>query len=267
MTNYNEYKQQIIDFYDGRTEYDNDFTRHRALSLLELVPLHLGQTVLDVATGTGFIALAAAEKVGSQGKVMGVDFTPKMLQRARAKIDGAGLTNIELLEADVDELDFPDHSFDAIFCSSAINLFSDLTAVLQNWYRWLKYNGTLAFSCYSQESFFTPVIMKVCTGSGYKLPNLHETLGTEKKCQNILEGLGIRDIEVKTKQFGKYLSLDEAQNWWQGNWLHPQYHPLLKLTSEEREELKAQFRGEIAKLATEKGVWDESTLFLVTGHK
>ena len=267
MTNYNKYKRQIIDFYDARTDYDNDFTRSRAYSLLELVTPSMGQTVLDVATGTGFIALEAAQRVGIQGKVIGVDFAPKMLQQARAKINTAGLTNIELLEADVDELDFPENSFDAILCSSAIVLFSNITAVLQNWYRWLKSDGTLAFSCYSQNSFFTPVIMKVCNHFSYELPNLHETLGTEEKCQKILEGIGFREIEVKTKQLGKYLTVDEAKNLWNGTWLHPQYHPLLELTSEQREELKAQFRAEIAKLSTKKGVWDESTLFLVKGDK
>ncbi len=267
MTNYNKYKWQIINFYDARTDYDNDFTRSRAYSLFELVSLQVGQTVLDVATGTGLIALEAAQQVGSQGKVIGVDFAPKMLQQAQAKIQATGLTNIELLEADVDKLDFPENSFDAILCSSAIVLFSNIMAVLEDWYRWLKSDGTLAFSCYSQNSFFTPVIMKVCSDFNYELPNLHETLGSEEKCQNILEGIVFREIEVKNKQLGQYLTMDEAKNLWHGTWLHPQYHPLLELTSQQKEELKAQFRAEIAQLSTEKGVWDESTLFLVKGDK
>lgn len=263
----NEYKQQIIDFYDGRNDYDNDFTRSRALILFDLVPLKTSQTVLDVATGTGFIALEAAKKVGNQGKIIGVDFSPKMLQRCQSKINITGLTNIELLETDVDNLDFPENSFDVIFCSCAIVLFNDINKVLENWYNWLKIGGFVAFSVYSQESFFTPVIMKVCSELGYELPNLHNTLGNEEKCQKILKDRGYEEIEVKKEQLGKYLEVGEAQKWWWGDWLHPQYHPLLKLNSEEREKLKAEFRSEIAKLETEQGVWEESTIFLVTAQK
>ena len=58
----NEYKQQIIDFYDKRNNYDNDFTQNRALMLCELIPLKLGQTVLDVATGHRFYCHRISEK-------------------------------------------------------------------------------------------------------------------------------------------------------------------------------------------------------------
>ena len=263
----NEYKQQIIDFYDGRDDYDNEFTRNRALSLLDLVYLQPGQTVLDVATGTGFVALEVAKIVGNEGKVIGVDFSPQMLKRCRNKINASGLTNIELKQVDVDNLHFPDNSFDAIFCSSAIVLFTNIQQVLQNWYNWLKQARFIAFSVYSQESFFTPVILKVCKKLGYDLPNIHDLLGTEAKCQKILKDIGYREIKLKKKQFGKYLSVGEAQTWWQGNWLHPQYHPLLKLSVEEREELKKKFSMEIAKLVTNKGVWNESTMFIVSAQK
>jgi protein-L-isoaspartate(D-aspartate) O-methyltransferase len=263
----NEYKQQIIDFYNGRDDYDNEFTRNRALSLVNLVPLKTGQTILDVATGTGFMAIEAAQKVGNQGKVIAVDFSPQMLSRCQAKISALGLANIEWRETDVDDLDFPENSFDGIFCSSAIALFSKITQVLNNWHNWLKSGGFLAFSTYSAESFFTPVIMKVCNQLGYNLPNINETLGTEEKCQKILEDIGYAEIRLKKKQLGQYLTVDAAQKWWKGNWLHPQYHPLLKINSQQREELQAKFSQEIAKLATEQGVWHESTLFLITGRK
>lgn len=263
----NEYKQQIIDFYDKRNNYDNDFTQNRALMLCELIPLKLGQTVLDVATGTGFIAIESAKKVGNQGKVIGVDFSPLMLQRCQDKINAAGLTNIELRQTDVDNLDFPENSFDVIFCSSAIVLFTDIIQLLQNWYNWLKPSGFVAFSVYSQESFFTPVILKVCNQLGYDLPNIHNLLGTKEKCQKILEHIGYNKIDIKKKEWGKYLDEGEAQDWWQGNWLHPVYHPLLKLNSKEREKLKSSFRLEISKLKTQQGVWDESTMFLITAQK
>jgi protein-L-isoaspartate(D-aspartate) O-methyltransferase len=169
----NKYKQQIIDFYDGRDNYDNEFTENRAFSLFKLVSVKQGQHILDVATGTGFIAIEASKKVGNQGKVIGVDFSPKMLERCQIKIDQLGLSNIELINCDVDELAFSHHSFDVIFCSSALVIFTDVIQVLKNWFNWLKPDGYLAFSYYSAASFFTPVIMKICEESGYNLPNFH----------------------------------------------------------------------------------------------
>lgn len=267
QTNLNEYKQEIRAFYDARTNYDNDFTYRRAIPLVELAHLQPGQHILDVATGTGIIAIAAAEKVGSEGKVIGVDFTPGMLEQARRKIAAAGLQNIELIEADAEAISFNDESFNAIFCATAIVLLSDIPAALGNWYRFLKKGGIVAFSCWSTTSFFTPVIIKVCAKYGFSLPNLHEPLGNPEKCYTLLQEVGFQDIEIKTEQFGSYLSLDEAKNFWKGKWLHPNGHPLLQLSDEKIEQLKAEFRAEVERLATDKGVWHEITTFFVTAHK
>lgn len=128
MTILNEYKQEILDFYQARTSYDNDFTYRRAIPLVELAHLQPGQQVLDVATGTGIVAIAASEIIGSEGKVIGVDFTPGMLDQAQRKIEAAGLENIELIEADVEAIAFETERFDAIFCATAIVLLSNIPA-------------------------------------------------------------------------------------------------------------------------------------------
>jgi len=127
--------------------YDNEFTYRRAIPLIELVPLQNGQQVLDIATGTGIIAIAASQLVGSQGKVIGVDFSPGMLERAKQKIVAAGLQNIELIEADADTITFTDEQFDAIFCATAIVLLSNIPAALRQWYRWLKPEGEQYVHC------------------------------------------------------------------------------------------------------------------------
>lgn len=267
QTNLNEYKQEIITFYEARTDYDNDFTYRRAIPLVELAHLQPGQHILDIATGTGIVAIAAAERVGATGKVIGVDFTPGMLNQARRKITATGLQNIELIEADAESIDFEDEQFDTIFCATAIILLSDIPSALYNWYRWLKNGGFVAFSCWLETSFFTPVITKVCAKYGFSLPNLHESLGTPDKCYTLLQEIGFKDIEIKTEQFGSYLSLDEAKNFWQGTWLCPNGHPLLHLSNEQIEQLKAEFRTEVEALVTDKGVWQEKTTFFVRGKK
>ena len=267
MMNLNEYKQEIRAVYDARTSYDNDFTYRRAMPLVELAQLQSGQQILDIATGTAIVAIAAAEIVGAEGRVIGVDFSPGMLAQARRKVAAAGLQNLELMEADAETISFEDESFDTIFCATAIVLLSNIPAAFRNWYRWLKPGGIVAFSCWSMTSFFTPIITKICANYGLELPNLHEPLGSPEKCYTLLQEVGFRDIDIKTEQFGSYLSLEDAQNFWQGTWLNANGHPLLHLSREQIEQLKAEFRAEIATLATDKGVWQEMTTFFVTGKK
>lgn len=264
-----QYKQQVVAVYDARTNYDNDFTYRRAIPLVELAQLQRGQHILDVATGTGIVAIAAAKIVGSEGKVVGVDICPGMLNQARQKIAAEGLQNIELIEADAEYLNFTDEIFDAILCTSAIVLLSDIPGALRNWHRLLKKGGLVGFSSYSEKSFIAPIVIKVCAKVfGISLLNLNEPLGTPEKCYGMVRQAGFQDIEIKINQFGSYLNLNDAKNMWNGSWwLHPQGNPLLQLQPEQIERLKAEYITEVEALATEQGFWHDVTTFFVLARK
>ncbi len=260
-----QYKQEVIDFFNSRTTYDNDYTIRRALPLLELVTLQNKQKVLDLATGTGIIAIAAAQIVG-EGKVIGVDFSSGMIAQAQKKIDELNLQNLELIEADAEYIDFDDESFDIIFCSTAIVYFRDIPAALSKWYRFLKKGGVVAFSCCSEESCEAPRIIATCAKYGISLFNINEPTGTPEKCQNMLAEAGFQDIKVKSQQFGFYRSLEQAKQW-NGGWFHPRENPLLEVSSEQMEKLKAEYCQQIEALLTEQGVWYENMAFFVTARK
>lgn len=260
------YKTEVINFFNSRTSYDNDYTISRALPLLDLIPLQNGQKVLDVATGTGIMAIASAEIVGSTGKVIGVDFSSGMLAQAEQKIQTLGLQNIELIAADAEYINFEDESFDVIFCSTAIVYFQDIPAALNKWYRFLKKGGTVGFSCCSEESCDAPTIISACAKNGISLVSINEPTGTIQKCHHLMQAAGFEDIEVKTQQFGFYRSLEQAKAW-NGGWFHPRENPLLNLSSPQMEELKAEYRREVEAKATEQGVWYEHLVFFVAGRK
>ena len=266
----NNYKQQVTDFFNQRTQYDNDFTYNRAIKLVESVPISPGNKILDVATGTGIIAIAASEIVGEQGIIIGVDISPIMLQQAKAKIAAAKINNIQLIESDIDHINFPENSFDKIFCSSSIPWFTNIPAVFQNWYRWLKPGGKIAFSCYSQDSFFTPLIVKLCQKvCQQKLPDWNSITGTPEKCSNLLTQAKFKNIKITTEQLGHYLPVATAKNTWNGDrtWINPQGNPLAQLSESQLEELKTAYDLEINKLATSKGVWQDITIFFVVAEK
>ena len=133
-TNMNEYKQQVASYFNNRTNYDaSEFANRRANRFLELLSLKKGYQVLDIATGTGLIAIPVAKIVGDTGKVIGVDIASALLQQAQDKINFLNLSNIELVEVDVEYLDFQENSFDAVLCCSAVMIFENISAAFKDW--------------------------------------------------------------------------------------------------------------------------------------
>lgn len=261
-----QYKNKVINFFNGRTSYDNDYTIHRALPLLDLVSLQKGQKVLDMATGTGIIAIAVAQIIGSEGKVIGVDFSSGMLAQAQQKISELGLQNIELIEADAEYIDFDDESFDVILCSTAIVYFKDIPAALRKWHRCLKNGGFVGFSCCSEQSCGAPLIIDICDKHDILLTNINEPTGTPEKCHRLLAETGFKNIEIKTQQLGFYRNLEQAREW-NGEWFNPRQNPLLQVSPAQIAQLKAEYRQKIESEATEQGAWYENLTFFVTGQK
>ena len=138
QTKATDYKHRLAASFDSRVNYDDDYTVNRATQLVELAHLKNGDSVLDLATGTGIVAVLAARAVGAKGNVIGVDISRGMLDQARKKIRAEGLHQIELIEADVEKLNFGAESFDAILCSSALMWLTDIPATLRNCRTWLK---------------------------------------------------------------------------------------------------------------------------------
>ena len=266
--NLDNYKQRVIADFDSRTDYDNDFRYRSANPLVELAQLQSGQKVLDVATGTGIVAIAAAQIVGDQGKVIGVDISSGMLSQAQQKIEAASLQNIELIEADADYLNFSDHSFDVIFCSSAIPWFSDIPGVVRSWYRFLKKDGLVAFSCVAEKAYITSIVYRaVSQRNGIPMSNVNEPLGTPEKCHSLLQEAGFVNIEIKQKQFGDYISLSDMESWWDRNLNNALGKPLLQLDSEKVEQCKVEYMAGLEALATHKGIWNDITTFFVLARK
>ncbi|PHJ68356.1 methyltransferase type 11 [Nostoc linckia z18] len=272
MTDVDSYKQQLKEFYGSRTTYDREEgTRHPldAKILLEFVPLHSGQKILDVATGTGLVAIPAAKKVGSEGYVIGIDMTPGMLHQARQKITAKKLQNIELIEADAEDFNFSDSSFDVVFCCEAIVLFPDILAALQKWYRFLKIGGFVAFTCPPETAYMASLQQRICAKVlGVSLPHILEPLGTTEKCRKLLTQAGFKDIEIKIEPSGRYRPVTDNRLSQTINNINFKGHPLLsKLSPEQLNQLQVEYKAEIEKLATAQGIWEDTTKFFVRAQK
>ncbi len=108
--------------------------------------LRPGETVVDLGCGGGLDVLLAAQKLGPNGKAIGVDMTPEMIERATANAGKANAKNVEFHLAMIDKLPLPDNSADCVISNCVINLASDKPAVFHEIARVLKPGGRLAAS-------------------------------------------------------------------------------------------------------------------------
>jgi arsenite methyltransferase len=104
------------------------------------------QVVLDIGSGAGIDCFIAAQKVGPRGRVIGVDMTPAMLDRARANARKANLSNVEFLQGEADALPAADHSVDWVISNCVINLAPDKHKVFREIARVLKPGGHISVS-------------------------------------------------------------------------------------------------------------------------
>lgn len=131
-------------------------------SMLEAAGVTSGSRVLDVAAGAGGQTLAAARLVGPRGSVVATDISPTILTYAAKSAVEAGLTNIEILEADGETLDaLPAKSFDAVVCRVGLIYFPDQERALAGMRRALRDGGRISAIVYStpdrNEFFSVPV--------------------------------------------------------------------------------------------------------------
>ena len=102
-----------------------------------------GERVLDLGSGAGTDSLIAAQMVGEQGHVTGIDMTQEMLAKARAAAAEMGATNVEFVEGEAERLPFPDASFDVVISNGVIDLIPDKDAVFTELYRVLAPGGRI----------------------------------------------------------------------------------------------------------------------------
>lgn len=111
-----------------------------------LAELKEGETVLDLGSGGGLDVFLAAKKVGEKGRVIGVDMTPEMVEKAEAIARRGNYKNVEFNVGEIENLPIEDNSIDVIISNCVINLTPDKLATFKETFRVLKPNGRILIS-------------------------------------------------------------------------------------------------------------------------
>lgn len=263
-------RRVVVDFNAMAETYEAlRFVQVCARRLVELAALPPGAQVLDIATGTGWAALAAAQHVGPTGRVLGVDLAPELLERARRKVAAAGLTHVEFREGDAERLDLGDQSFDVVLCASALFFVPDMLAALREWHRVLRPGGQAGFSG------FGPTFLQLLRdlwearlrqyGVSLPTPSADLRLAEPETCRQLLHEAGFVQTEVQSEQLGYYFRT--VEEYWEERWSSRSRRAILQLAPGQREQFQAEHLAEVGARATDQGIWRDLPINFARGWK
>jgi arsenite methyltransferase len=153
-----------------------------------------GQVVLDIGSGAGIDCLLAAEKVGPMGRVIGLDMTPEMIERARRNAREAGVANVEFRFGEAEKMPVEDASVDWVISNCVINLSPDKPAVFGEIARILRPGGRISISDIVAQDLPEPVRQSRDAWTGCLAGAI-----SEAEYVTGLEAAGLRDVRVTTR--------------------------------------------------------------------
>ncbi|KAG8677084.1 hypothetical protein FPOAC2_03201 [Fusarium poae] len=202
--------------------YEDSWHPDYSRRFMELVPIRQGDLVLDLACGTGLEAAIAADRVGDDGIVVGVDITEAMLDVARNKLshDERLAHRIKLVQHNVTDLTGCPHvtegGFDLVICSSAFVLFDEPEKVVVHWRKYLKPGGRVAIDITHEYNLRAGLLLEtVARRLGMSFPSNRSWIKSKDSFGDILKNQGFiiekaQELEKIEGLGSTYISVDQS---------------------------------------------------------
>lgn len=235
-----------------------------------------GERVLDVGCGCGDTSVTLGRRVGPSGRVLGVDISPVMLERARQR--AADQTHVRFAHGDAQTHRFDAGAFDVVFSRFGVMFFADPTAAFANLRTALRPGGRLAFVCWQslpQNAWLAVPLMAAAAHITFPPPPAPGAPGPfafadASRVRGILEGAGFADVACESDEGslvvgGSGSTLDEAVDFLLDG-VGPTSAALREAGPEARPKVAAAVREALAPYATAEGVRLASAAWIVTAH-
>ncbi|WPG97272.1 Hypothetical protein R9X50_00004600 [Acrodontium crateriforme] len=190
--------------YDERSvRYDKSWHPRFAKHMIELINLKPGETVLDLACGTGLVSLQAAKIVGPSGSVVGIDISSGMLAQAEKKMSTeAAHDNVRFIRHSITDLEsvveLKEKKFDVITCASALVLFQRPAIALKQWTRYLKPRGRLIVDATHPMSQISGIVFeRVGNQLGNPIPSYRLPFQKPEDLEVIMKDAGLEDVSTR----------------------------------------------------------------------
>jgi SAM-dependent methyltransferase len=178
-----------------------------------------GQTILDIAGGTGALGLRLAAAVGDDGRLIATDFAPEMVEAAKRNAEAAGATNVEHRVLDAERMDLDDDSVDGVTCRFGYMLMADPGLALKETRRVLREGGPLSFAVWAtpDRNPWAAVPAMTLVQLGHVPPPEPGApgifaLGAQDRIRELVQGAGFGDPRVEEIPF-EFHYADEGDLW------------------------------------------------------
>ncbi len=252
---------RVAEGYDGPALRLYPFSADRLVHHLAPRP---GEKVLDVACGTGAVALAAAQSVLPGGRVIAIDLSERMLDRAELHRGKMALDNIDLFDMDATRPEFRADYFDRVACNLGLSYLPEPVEALRAWAWVTRPGGSIVFSTLggqALEPLRDRLLGALQAVGGKPTPAwVGPRLETPEQCLAAARAAGLQEAEVIREQLGYHLP--HKEDWWEFVCNSDLRALIAGLSDSQLAQLRSRHFAELDALMGEHGLWlDGEVLF------
>jgi len=273
-----EIKKNITDLFNKvSTVFDSNGPRYFAYfggKLVEHAGVKEGQKVLDVAAGKGASLFVSAEKVGENGKVIGIDIAEGMVKETNLEIQCRDVKNANVMVMDAENLDFTNETFDHILCGFGVFFFPNYKIAFNEFMRVLKKGGRFSFTTFLRKSddkfsWFHELVEKYLPPFQDELDEYQDDdapeFHTEEGLYKILKKTGFKNTQVINEE--KNFVYNDEQEWWDKQWTHGFTAVLERIPQDKMKDFKAEVFEKLREIKDEEGISATMYVLYAFGEK